>query len=148
MAGEKRFRTSLFGFKKNDVNYYIEKILKEFENRLKAKDDEVDAAKEKGREYKMKYESIADKAAQIDIDRNKIADVLIKAQEKAEAIINEAREKAIEEKADIERAIETEKEKLVDAKHELKKLKDEVVETLKRYESQLGGIIEQDEKLA
>ena len=23
MAGEKRFRTSLFGFKKNDVNEYI-----------------------------------------------------------------------------------------------------------------------------
>jgi hypothetical protein len=30
MAGEKRFGTSLFGFKQSDVNSYIEKILREF----------------------------------------------------------------------------------------------------------------------
>lgn len=143
MAGEKRFRTSLFGFKKADVNYYIEKILKEFENRLKAKDAEIDAAKEKGKEYRLKYEGIFDKAEQIETDRNKIANVLIKAEEKAEAIINEARERAIEEKADIEREIEQEKERLVDAKLELKKLRDEVTGTLRKYETQLGGIIEE-----
>jgi len=28
MAGEKRFGTALFGFKKTDVNSYIEKILR------------------------------------------------------------------------------------------------------------------------
>ena len=35
MPGEKRFGTSLFGFKKSDVNSYIEKILKEFDDKLK-----------------------------------------------------------------------------------------------------------------
>ncbi len=144
MAGEKRFRTSLFGFKKADVNYYIEKILKEFENRLKAKDAEIDAAKEKGKDYRLKYEGIVDKADQIETDRSKIASVLIKAEEKAEEILAQAREKAIEEKADIEKEIEQEKERLVDAKLELKKLKDEVVGTLRKYENQLGEIIEEE----
>ena len=87
MAGEKRFRTSLFGFKKADVNYYIEKILKEFENRLKAKDAEIDEAKDKGKEFRLKYEGIVDKAEQIETDRSKIASVLIKAEEKAEEIL-------------------------------------------------------------
>ncbi len=41
MSGEKRFRTSLFGFKKSDVNLYIEKILKDFEDRLREKDEEI-----------------------------------------------------------------------------------------------------------
>jgi cell division initiation protein len=144
MAGEKRFRTSLFGFKKADVNYYIEKILKEFENRLKAKDAEIDEAKEKGKEYRLKYEGIVDKAEQIETDRSKIASVLIKAEEKAEEILAQARERAIEEKADIEKEIEQEKERLVDAKLELKKLKDEVIGTLRKYENQLGEIIEEE----
>lgn len=144
MAGEKRFRTSLFGFKKADVNYYIEKILKEFENRLKAKDAEIDEAKDKGKEFRLKYEGIVDKAEQIETDRSKIASVLIKAEEKAEEILTLAREKAIEEKADIEKEIEQEKERLVDAKLELKKLKDEVVGTLRKYENQLGEIIEEE----
>ena len=42
MAREKRFRTSFMGgFKKSDVNAYIERILKEFDEKLKSKDDEI-----------------------------------------------------------------------------------------------------------
>ena len=43
MPGEKRFGTSLFGFSKSDVNLYIEKILKEFDDKLKSKDEEINA---------------------------------------------------------------------------------------------------------
>jgi len=82
MAGEKRFGTALFGFKKTDVNSYIEKILREFDEKLKEKDNEITALKNQCRELRIKYEDIARKAEQINMDRAKIADVLIKAQEK------------------------------------------------------------------
>jgi len=91
MAGEKRFGTALFGFKKTDVNSYIEKILREFDEKLKEKDNEITALKNQCRELRIKYEDIARKAEQINMDRAKIADVLIKAQEKAEMILQEAK---------------------------------------------------------
>jgi len=140
MAGEKRFRTSLFGFKKSDVNTYIEKIVMEFDGKLKEKDDEIFSVKNLYREFKQKYDDLSGKADQINEDRAKIADVLIKAQEKAEMIIEEARAKAAEEKKQLEGMIEAEREKLVDIKEELKVLKAEVINTLKKYETQLNEL--------
>lgn len=144
MAGEKRFGTSLFGFKKSDVNSYIEKMLREFDDKLKEKDDEIASLKNQNRDNKMKYEDLLKKADQINEDRARIADVLIKAQEKAHLMLEDARVEALEEKRKIEEIIEQEKEKLVDIKEELKGLKAEVVATLKKYEVQLSGIINEE----
>lgn len=148
MPGEKRFGTSLFGFKKSDVNSYIEKILREFDDKLKEKDDEIASLKNQGRELRAKYEELAKKADQINDDRAKIADVLIKAQEKAELILEDARNQAIEEKKRLEEIIEQEREKLVDIKEELKTLKAAVANILKKHETQLGEIINSDESIA
>ena len=53
MPGEKRFRTSFMGgFKKSDVNSYIEKILTEFDGKLKDKDNEILSLKSQIGEYK------------------------------------------------------------------------------------------------
>lgn len=143
MAGEKRFGTSLFGFKKTDVNIYIEKMLREFDDRLKEKDDEINAWKNQFKDVKSKYEELSKKAEQINEDRAKIADVLIKAQEKAELMIEDARVQALDEKKKLEIVIEQEKEKLVDIKEEIRLLKSEVVGTLKKYEVQLSDIIDE-----
>ena len=140
MAGEKRFRTSLFGFKKSDVNSYIEKILKEFDEKLKEKDDEVSSLKNQTREAKAKYEELLRKADQINEDRARIADVLIKAQEKAQHMIEDAKNQAIEEKKKLDEMIEAEKEKLVDIKEEIKVLKAELINTLKKYDAQLSEL--------
>lgn len=144
MAGEKRFGNSFFGFKKSDVNAYIEKMLKEFDDRLKQKDEEIASIKSQNKDLKQKYEDLAQKADQINEDRAKIADVLIKAQEKAQLMMEEAKLQAAEEKKKIDCMIEQEREKLVDIKNELKVLKAGAVDTLKKYETQLGNIIGSD----
>lgn len=145
MPGEKRFRTSFMGgFKKSDVNAYIEKILREFDDKLKEKDDEIAILKNQNKEYKFKYDELQRKADQINDDRAKIADVLIQAQEKAQLMIEDARAEALEEKRKLEGIIEIEREKLVDIRKEVKMLKGEVVSTLKKYESQLSGYIVED----
>jgi hypothetical protein len=146
MPGEKRFRNSLFGFKKLDVNTYIEKILREFDDKLKEKDDEISALKNQNRELKQKYEEIYKKSDQINEDRAKIANVLIKAQEQAQAMLEDARIEALDEKKKLEEIIEQEKEKLVDVRQELKTLKSEVVSTLKKYETQLGGMLDDEQQ--
>ncbi|MCR4434701.1 MAG: hypothetical protein QHH06_03765 [Clostridiales bacterium] len=142
MSGEKRFRTSIFGFSKSDVNSYIEKIISEYDHKLKEKEEEIAALKNNAKETRLKYEELFKKAEQINEDRAKIADVLIKAQEKAEIMIEDAKNQALEEKKKIEKLVEEEKEKLVDIKEQLKVLKTEVTSTLKRYEGQLAEFIE------
>ena len=146
MPGEKRFGTSLFGFSKSDVNLYIEKILKEFDDKLKSKDEEIADLKEQLKDIKSKYDDLASKAYIINEDRAKIADVLIKAQEKAEIILEEARTEALEEKRKLEEKIEAEKEKLVDMRRELNTLKTEAVNVLRKFESQLSELIGNEEK--
>lgn len=144
MAGEKRFRTSLLGFKKSDVNYYIEKILKEFDDKLKENEDEISVLKGQVKDFKFRYDDMMKKSDQINEDRAKIAEVLVRAQEKAELMIEEARVQAMEEKKKLESLVEEEKEKLVDIKVEMKSIKTEIVSTLRKYESQINQIIGED----
>ncbi len=147
MPGEKRFRTSFMGgFNKSDVNAYIERMLREFDDKLKEKEEEIAVLKNESREYRLKYEELANKLDQINEDRARIAEVLIKAQEQAGAMLENARYEALEEKKKLEDVIEQEKEKLVDIRQELKSLKGEVVNTLKKYESQLGSFVKEDDR--
>jgi len=141
MSGEKRFRTALHGFNKDDVNMYIEKILQEFEYNLKEKEEEIAGLKNENYELRAKYNELSQKADQINEDRARIADVLIKAEEKAQLVVEEAKIRANEEKNKIEEIIEKEKEKLVDIKDEMRILKKDIVAILKKYDSQLGVII-------
>ncbi|NTV91271.1 MAG: hypothetical protein HGA22_13080 [Clostridiales bacterium] len=144
MSGEKRFGTSAFGFDKADVNSYIEKILREFDDKLKEKDDEIAILKNQVRESKAKYEELFKNSDQVKEDRVKISNVLIKAQEQADSMIEAARQEAMEEKKQLESMVEKEKEALVDIKQEIKSLKSQVVETLKKFDAQLGEIVTED----
>lgn len=144
MAGEKRFRTSLFGFNKSDVNLYIERILKEFDDKLRQREEEISLLKTQNKDLRSKYDELMQKADQINEDRAKIAEVLIKAQEKAERMIEEGVNQANVEKKKIEQQVEQEKEKLVDIRSEIKMLKAEVVSTLKKYDHQLGNMMREE----
>lgn len=147
MPGEKRFRTSFMGgFKKADVNAYIEKILREFDDKLKEKDDEIAGLKVQSKDVRTKYEELLKKADQINEDRAKIAEVLIKAQEKADLMLENARIEALEEKKQLEETIEQDREKLVDIRQEVKALKGEIVNMLKKYETQLGEVAHDEEE--
>lgn len=143
MAGERRFRSALFGFNKVDVNSYIEKLLKEFEERLRRKDDEITILRAHTRDLKMRLENgVSSKPAPVHNDeKSKIADVLIRAQENAELIINEAKGKAEQEQKRLQQMIEQEKERLVDIKEDIRILKSELVRVLKKYEDSLNAFV-------
>ncbi|HEY9060171.1 MAG TPA: hypothetical protein VIO64_06670 [Pseudobacteroides sp.] len=147
MSGEKRFGSSfLGGFAKSDVNAYIERMLKEFDDRLKQKDNEISMLKNQNRELRIKYEDLERRMGQVNEDRVKIADAIIIAKEKAETIIEEARKEALEEKKKLEQTIESEKEKLVDVRRELKSLKTEVIQRLKKFEQQITEVIDDEDE--
>jgi cell division septum initiation protein DivIVA len=142
MSGQKLFGTSLFGYNKKHVNLYLEKMNREYEEKLKHKEREIVEVKSQYRDIKGKFDEISANAARIKEDREKVANALITAQEQARTIIEDAKKKAVNEKKLLEKQVEQEKEKLVDIKQELKVLKVEVVDTLKKYEGQLTDFIE------
>lgn len=145
MSGEKRFGSSFMGgFAKSDVNAYIERMLKEFDDRLKQKDNEISMLKNQNRELRIKYEDLERRMSQVNEDRVKIADAIIIANEKAETILEDARKEALEEKKKLEQTIESEKEKLVDVRRELKSLKSEVIQRLKKFEQQITEVIDDE----
>lgn len=146
MAGEKKFGSSLFGFKRSDVNAYIERIIREFDQRLKEKDDENANLKAQVKELKAKYEDTWQEAEKVMKEKEKIAGVLLQAQEQAEIMMIEAREKALQEKSRLDQVLELEKEKIVDIKRELKGLKNQITDLLSKYEQQIDEAVSNIEK--
>jgi len=145
MSGEMQFGSSMFGFNKTDVNNYIEKILREFEDKLKEKDVELAGLKGQLKDLKAKYDELQKRSDQVNEDRAKIAEVLIKAQEKAELMLTDAKQQALDEKRELEIMVEKEREKLVDARQELKNTRDAAVNLLKRFEVQLDDMVKPDD---
>lgn len=141
MSASKRFKTSLFGYSKGDVDEYVEGMFDEFAVKVSEKDKEIAETKAQLKEIKTKYDEIQNLSEEIRTERSNIADVFIKAKEKADVIIEEAKEQAIDEKKEIEILIEKEKEKLVDLKAEIRDLKDDVAIVLKKYQNQLENMI-------
>jgi len=141
VAGEKKFGTSMFGFKRSDVNAYIERIIREFDQRLKEKDDENAMLKFQIKELTAKYEQLSQEAEHLIREKEKIAGVLMQAQEKAEAMMEEAKSRAVEEKSRLDQLLESEKEKIVDIKRDLKNLKNQITGILSRYQQEINETV-------
>jgi len=137
MPGEKKFGTSPFGFSKSDVNAYIEKMVREFDQRIKEKDDEISNLKMQIREMKARYESAESESVQLSKEKERIANTLIQAQEKADAIVEEARKQAQQEKSRLDAELENEREKIIDLKRDIQSIKENVIELLTKFQSLL-----------
>ena len=61
----KKFGTSLFGFKKADVNAYLERVIREFDKRLKELEAENSELKSQNNELRSKYEQLSQEADSI-----------------------------------------------------------------------------------
>lgn len=145
MAGEKRFRNSLIGFNKSDVAAYMEKIIKEYGDQIRLRDEEIVSLKAKKNELEERCGKLQKKVdAQTD-DREKIANVLLKAQEKADEVIKNAQEQADVERKKLEAELESDREKIVEAKGELKVLRKQAMDTMKNFTISLQGIMETNE---
>lgn len=143
MAGEKRFRNSFIGFNKSDVSAYMENIIKEYSEQLRQRDEELAILKSKNAKLDGRCSELEKEVeAQLD-EKNRIADAIISAQQKAEEIIAGAEEQAKEEKKRLEAELEGEREKIVEAKSELKKLKKQALDTMKMFSVKIDGIVEE-----
>lgn len=140
MSGEKKFGSAAFGFNKSDVNAYIEKIIHEFDQRLKEKDDEISNLKLQIREMKTRYESASLDSQNLIKDKERIASALIQAQEKADNILEQAKARAEVEKVMLDQTLESEREQIIDIKHDVKTLRTQLVDMLSKYQALLNDV--------
>lgn len=138
MSGEKKFRTGMSGYNKEDVNEYIERILSEFDSRLKEKDDEIANFKLQLRDVRGKLDQAGTDVSAATKDREKISLVLIQAQQKADSMVEEARGEAETEKARLEKLLEAHRENLIDIKRDVRDMKAHVSDLIAKYATQLG----------
>ena len=146
MDNEFKFRGTALGYNKNDVNGYIDQLTQDYQSKIKEKDDELVRLRNQNKELKSQLEENFKKISDNTGEKAKIAEVMLKAQDTAQNILEEARITALEEKSKIEEAAEQEREKLVDLKSQLKKFKDTVSETLTLFQAEVVNIIKDNDK--
>lgn len=143
MAGEKRFRSAFFGgFNKSDVAAYMEKLVLGYDQKIREKDEQISNLKTKNLELEKLYIEYKEKAGNAIEDRERIAEILILAKEKADEIIMTAEEAAKEEKRKLEVELEIERERIVEARAELKELRKQALDTMKSFSVQLQDMVE------
>lgn len=119
----KLFRCGLFGYRKKDVNGYIERISEEFRQKL----EESNAETEKLKAGREELENLRRKTEK---EKEAISAAIVSAHEKAEKIIEDAREKAEKQRREAIAAVAKENNKLVKIRREINNIKRNAIKTL------------------
>ena len=127
----------LFGLNRKDVELYIAGIKSDYEAELKKQHTELLAMKAENAKLNERLNEMLNNKKSIEEAKANISEVLIKAEQQAKAIIEDAKNQAIEERQEIDTMIETEKEKLIDAKIELAMLKDKAKDLITKFTEDL-----------
>ena len=127
----------LFGLNRKEVELYIAEIRSDYEAELKKQNTELLAMKAENAKLNERLNEMLNNKRAIDEAKANISEVLIKAEQQAKSIIEDAKNKAIEERQEIDSLIEAEKEKLIDTKIELAMLKDKAKDLITKFTDDL-----------
>ncbi|MBR6253275.1 MAG: hypothetical protein IKR04_05530 [Clostridia bacterium] len=130
----------LFGLNKKDVESYIQSIKNDYEKELSEQSKRLQEMKNENIKLNEKVNTLMKERQQIEMSKQSISDVLIKAEEQAKQIVEDARAQAEKERQDVEVLIEEQKEKLIDAKIELAMLKDKATEIIEKFSGDLSNL--------
>lgn len=134
---EDNISKGLFGLNKKDVEAYVASIKQDYESELKKQNTELLAMKAENAKLNERINQLLSDKRAVDDAKANISEVLIKAEQQAKAIIEDAKNKAIEERQEIDVLIEAEKEKLIDTKIELAMLKDKAKDLINKFTDDL-----------
>lgn len=129
-----------FGLNRKEVENYIAEIKTDYENELKRQNTELLAMKAENAKLNERLNQMLNDKKSIEETKANISEVLIKAEQQAKAIIEDAKNKAIEERQEIDVLIEAEKEKLIDTKIELAMLKDKAKDLINKFTDDLTNL--------
>lgn len=130
---EDNISKGLFGLNRKDVENYIADMKKDYENELRRQNQELLSMKSENAKLNDRLNELLSQKREIEDAKRNISDVLFKAEQQAKQIVEDAKTKAMEERQEIDALIETEKEKLIDAKIELAMLKDKAKDLIAKF---------------
>jgi len=104
---KKEFSTSLFGYKKPEVDLYLKNMVKDYEEELRKKKDRIFELAEEVRKLKQQNQDLKERLDKFSDQEKYISRALIAAEQRAQAIVEEGKRKTQEEYENLE----TEKEK-------------------------------------
>ncbi len=130
---EENISKGLFGLNRKDVENYIADMKKDYENELKRQNQELLQMKSENSKLNERLNQMLNDKREIDDAKRNISDVLVRAEQQAKQIVEDAKAKALEERQEIDTQIEAEKEKLIDAKIELAMLKDKAKDVMAKF---------------
>lgn len=139
MENDKKFTSEMFGYSKKEVEEYIKDMKADYEGRLQVEKAEVNRLSNEITIIRKKLERYDSEYIQ---KQEKVANALITAEDQSKAIVESARQEAINEKNRIETLIEAEKEKLLDIKKEVIELKERTMQVLEKYNSTMSDLLE------
>lgn len=139
MENERKFDTEMFGYNKKDVEEYIKDMKADYEGRIQLEKAEVNRLSNEITIIRKKLERYDSEYLE---KQEKVANALITAEDQSKAIIENARQEAINEKNRVEALVEAEKEKLLDIKKEVVELKERTVRVLEKYNETMSDLLE------
>ena len=137
---EENISKGLFGLKRADVETYIADLRKDYEAELRIQNQELLNMKTENAKLNDRLNKYLSDKKEIEEAKKNISDVLFKAEQQAKQIVEDAKNKAIEERQEIDAQIEAEKEKLIDAKIELAMLKDKAKDIMTKFTDDITSL--------
>lgn len=137
---EENISKGLFGLKRTDVENYIADLKKDYEAELRRQNQELLTMKTENAKLNERLNEYLSDRKEIEEAKKNISDVLFKAELQAKQIIEDAKNKAMEERQEIDAQIEAEKEKLIDAKIELAMLKDKAKDVMAKFTEDITSL--------
>lgn len=142
----KLFKSSMFGYKKNDVIEYIENLSSKTEYALGEAEDKIEELEKENEKLKENIEKYKNDAASVSsaiiTAEKKAEEIISNAQEKAEKILKNAEEESQTKKAELENQLEESKLKLRKLNEEIRQLKTNIVISANKYTKELDSLME------
>ncbi len=127
----------LFGLDKKQVEEYIKDVEADFRVKISEKDEQINNLTKENEELQKKLEKYIADEEKLRLEKEAIGCVLIKAQEQANQMIEQSKNQFENEKTNLEKIVEKERENLLDVKKDIGILKKTIVTTLEKYVKEL-----------
>ncbi len=122
----------------------VQDASRRMEERSKEQDEKIEALEKQNKELLAKVKELSKKEEDVTEIKLKIAEVLVKTQQMADNILEEARKQALKEKLQLKSQVEEEKEKLVNIRQDAWILRQEILTKLEAYKQQVEEILSED----
>lgn len=135
---KKLFATGLFGYCKKQVDHYLDSMKKDYENELYKKKERMMELSEENRSLKLEIDALAKRVNQLTEQEQYISRALVKAEQRAQSIIEDGQYKADEVLYQLKREKDQWRQKARDIRQELLTFEQAVLSMIERFRSDIN----------